>query len=62
MPKSEKTGDDPIADLVGRVIRLENDVRWLKKIVLRDHYLLISTLITIVLTLIGLIALFFRVS
>jgi len=44
--------DDPPIDLIERVIRLEQDVRWIKKIVWRDHYLAISSLIGIVITII----------
>jgi hypothetical protein len=53
MAKRAKRGDDPYADLKERVIRLESDVQWIKKIVWRDHYLTISTLIGIILTILA---------
>lgn len=51
-----KEGDDPYTDLKERVTRLEQDVKWIKKIVWRDHYLAISTLIGIIVTLASVIA------
>jgi len=46
--KRARERDDP--DLKERVTRLEQDVKWIKKIVWRDHYLAISTLIGIIIT------------
>jgi len=46
--KRARESDDP--DLKERVTRLEQDVKWIKKIVWRDHYLAISTLIGIIIT------------
>jgi len=54
MAKRARKGDDPYyADLKERVARLESDVQWIKKIVWRDHYLAISTLIGIIVTIIS---------
>jgi hypothetical protein len=53
MAKRAKRGDDPYADLKERVIRLEKDMQWIKKIVWRDHYLIISSLVGIVLTILA---------
>jgi len=52
--KRARESDDP--DLKERVTRLEQDVKWIKKMVWRDHYLAISTLVGIVVTIISILA------
>jgi len=51
VPKRAEEGDDPYVDLKERVIRLEKDVQWLKKMVWRDEKIAISSLIGIIVTL-----------
>jgi len=53
--RGAKKGDDPYSDLKERVIILEQDVKWIKKIVWRDHYLAIGSLIGIIITIVSIL-------